>query len=147
MSHTEDPALKLSFSLKVIGHYAVDRLLTFVLVLGLTIIGPSPLSICALFSATLGDCLSAETRPQCDKIDMGEHTAPTVTSRSNSCCAISQAPLPEFKTGVSKIAVKLELAVAQTSATAVNSEKVRASSVPLELSPPPLRSLLCTFLI
>ena len=81
-------------------------------------------------------------------MDMGERTAPTVTSHSNPCCAISQAPLPESKTEVFKTSVKLELAVTLTSATdAAKSEHARTSSVPQELSPPPLRSLLCTFLI
>ena len=126
----------------------MKKFLMSALVFGLVVVNPSPLSLCALVSSALGNCGSAETRPQCDKMDMGERTAATVTSRTNPCCAISQAPLPESKTEMSKTTVKLELAVALASATdAAKSEHVRTSSVPQELSPHPLRSLLCTFLI
>jgi hypothetical protein len=127
----------------------VKKVLTYTLILGLAVVGANPLSLCAMVSSAASDCVSPETRPPCDKMDMGEHTVPTVASRSNSCCAVSQAPLPESKTEVSETTVKLELAVALTPATdVVNPEKVRARSVPQEfLSPPPLRSLLCTFLI
>ena len=134
--------------MKVIGQHAVKRLLISALVLGLAVVGSSPLSICALLSSAVSECASTETQSQCDKMDMGEHTAPTVASPNNSCCAISQAPLPESKTEVSKTSVKLELAAALTSATDVaHSGQVRPRSVPQELSPPPLRSLICTFLI
>lgn len=126
----------------------MKKFLIGALVLALVVASPNPLSFCALLSSALGNCGSAETRSQCDKMDMGEHTATVVSSRSNSCCAISQAPLPESKTEVPKTTVKLELAVALTSVTdVVNSERVRVPTVPQELSPPPLRSLLCTFLI
>lgn len=126
----------------------MKRLFICVLVIGLIIVGPSPLSICALLSSAVSDCVSPETRSQCDKMDMGDHPTPTVTSLSNYCCAISQAPLPESKTQVSKTTVKLELVLALTSATDVEkSERVRTRNLFQELSPPPLRSLLCTFLI
>ena len=123
--------------------------LIYALALGLVVAGPNSLPLCALLSPIAGDCTAPETQSQCDKMAMGEHRAPAaVTSRSDSCCAISQAPLPEPKTEVSKTTVKLELAPAFTSATQVlNSEKVRPRNVLQELSPPPLRSLLCTFLI
>jgi len=127
---------------------AVKKFLRGALALGLVVASPNPLSLCALVSSAPGNCGSAETRSQCDKMDMGEHTAPTVTSRNDSCCAVSQAPLPESKTEVSKISVKLEKAA--TSALAieeVNSESFGPRSQSQELSPPPLRSLLCTFLI
>lgn len=127
---------------------AVKKFLITALVLGLVVACPNPLSLCALPFSAPGDSGSAETRSHCDKMDMGEHSGQTVTSRSNSCCAVSQAPLPKPKTELSKTTVKLELAVALTPATnVVNSERVRARSVPHEASPPPLRSLLCTFLI
>lgn len=126
----------------------MKRVLTYTLILGLVVVGANPLSLCAIVSSAVNDCVSPETRPQCDKMDMGEHPAATVTSRSNSCCAVPQAPLPESKTELSKTVVKLELAAALTSATYVaKSEHLRTPSVPQELSPPPLRSLLCTFLI
>ena len=126
----------------------MKRLLITVLVLGLAVACPNPLSLCALFSSAAGSCASMETQSQCDKMDMSEHAAQSITTRSASCCAVSQAPLPESKTEVSKTTVKLELTATLTSATnVVNSENVHPRSVPRELSPPPLRSLLCTFLI
>ena len=127
---------------------AMKKFLISALVLALVVLSPNPLSLCAIVSSAVGDCVSPETRSQCDKMDMGEQTAPTVAPRSSLCCAISQAPLPESKTETSNTTVKLELAVALTLATDIGkSERVRTSSVTQELSPPPLRSLLCTFLI
>jgi len=79
---------------------------------------------------------------------MGENSAQSITTSDTSCCAVSQAPLPQSKIEVSKTTVKLELAATLTSVTKVeNPENVRPWSAPQKLSPPPLRSLLCTFLI
>ena len=126
----------------------MKKVLTYTLILGFVVFGANPLSLCAMVSSTVSDCVSPETRPQCDQMGMGEHPVSTVTSRSIACCAVSQAPLPESKTEASKNTVKLESAAALTSATdAAKPEHVRIPSVPQELSPPPLRSLLCTFLI
>jgi hypothetical protein len=126
----------------------VKKVLTYTLILGFVVVGANPLSFCAIVSSALSDCASSETRSQCDKMDMGEHPASAVAPRSSFCCVISQAPLPESKTEVSKTTVKLELAAALTLGTdVVHSEKLSPPSVPQELSPPPLRSLLCTFLI
>lgn len=126
----------------------MKRLLIYALVLGLAVAGPNPLSLCALFSSTAGDCPSVETQSQCDKMDMGEHAAPRITPRSTSCCVVSQAPLPESKNEASKTTVKLELAAALIPVINVeNPENIRPLNVPQKLSPPPLRSLLCTFLI
>ena len=126
----------------------MKRLLIYALVLGLAVTGLNPFSLCALFSSTAGDCASMETQSQCDKMDMGEHAAQSITPRSPSCCVVSQAPLPESKTEASKTTVKLELAAALAPVINVeNPENVHPLNVPQELSPPPLRSLLCTFLI
>ena len=126
----------------------MKRLLISVLVFGLAVAGANPLSLCALFSSTEGNCASAQTQSQCDKMDMGEHAAQSMTAGSTSCCVVSQAPLPESKTEASKTTVKLELAATLTSVTnAEIPQNVHPRSVPQKPSPPPLRSLLCTFLI
>jgi len=127
----------------------VKGLLVCVLVIGLAAAGPNPLSVCALFSSIAGDCTSSvETQSPCDKMDMGEHTAQSIMTRSASCCVVSQAPLPESKNEVSKTSVKLEKAATLVLANEeVNSASFRLRSQSQELSPPPLRSLLCTFLI
>ena len=126
----------------------MKRFLIYALALGLVVAGSNPVSLCALFSSTPGDCSSVNVQSPCDKMDMGEHAAQSVTTRGKSCCGISQAPLQKSKTEASKTSVKQELSAALIPpGKVVISENIRSGDIPLNLSPPPLRSLLCTFLI
>ena len=125
----------------------MKRVAICVLVLGLALLGPSPVSLCVLASSLVTDCASAETQSQCDQMDMGTHSSPALAASTVSCCAVSQAPVPETKSAPSIPA--LEQGPATISALAVkvvNFERGHLVDV-RRASPPPLQSLLCTFLI
>jgi hypothetical protein len=81
-------------------------------------------------------------------MDMGSDPALSMAARGASCCVKSQAPLPESNTETSKTAVP-ENATTSFVPTYdfVNSEKAFSEPGSADLSPPPLQSLLCTFLI
>jgi hypothetical protein len=81
-------------------------------------------------------------------MEMGEQEAPRLTTSNTSCCVTSQAPLPESKTELLTITTGQELtAIPIPAHQVVISANIRFTEVPLNLSPPSLRSLLCTFLI
>src|SRR6516165_3159453 len=108
----------------------VKRIRIYTLALGLAVVGPKPLSLCAFLSSTMGDCTSLETQSQCDKMDMGTRPTQWVSTVKIFCCAISQAPFPESKTELSKATVELELTATLTSATnAANFAKINPRSM------------------
>ena len=123
---------------------SVKRILIYGLVLGL-VAAPVGVSICVPSTG----CTSMEAHSHNVKMATGGRPMPTVTSQSNSCCAISQARMPESKTEVSKTGVKLELATTPTSTSDLpDSKRADPRSVPRqEPSFPSLRSLLCPYLI
>jgi len=74
---------------------------------------------------------------------------PVSVSRSGrTCCAISVAPLPEAQNWAGSFAVAA-LAASTSSAVVATQPVERAWSpeIAQDSSPPPLQSLLCTFLI
>ena len=122
--------------------------LTYALVLALLISAPSPVSLCALASSSASECASPQTQSECDRMDMGTECAPVVTAPAASCCAASQAPLPEAKNELSVPAGESDLAtVTVPVAEALRFEIKNLSDVPKDVPPPPLQPLLCTFLI
>ena len=127
----------------------MKRSLICIVALGLAIAGPNPVSLCAVASSLATDCASAKTQPQCDQMEMGTKTSLTVTAGTASCCAISQAPMPEAKSAHSTPAPQQgpkSITVLAT-AEAMNHGNDRIVDVPQDASPPPPQSLLCTFLI
>lgn len=126
----------------------MKRLLTCVIVFGLAVLGPAPSSVCSLLSSIVGECASADTQARCDQMNMNVPPAQTVAARSEPCCLISQAPLPESRNEAPKISLQNELGVVPTPVIGVfRFHDARSSDAPEDLSPPPLQSLLCTFLI
>lgn len=128
----------------------MTRLLACAIAIGLVVFGPAPLSVCSLLFSATTDCTTPNTHSKCDKMDMDMGTLPveTVCAQSQSCCAISQAPLPESRNNASKISPEEQL-VADPTPSNVELQLVHGgiNYVPVDVSPPPLRSLLCTFLI
>jgi hypothetical protein len=116
--------------------------------MGLILVGPSPVSLCALASSLAADCESMVKPSPCDQIDMPAHPCETWKVSTISCCAMSQAPLPEAKHELSSPGPEQQLAtVATLSAEAVHPERQAPTDVLHDPSPPPRQSLLCTFLL
>jgi hypothetical protein len=133
---------------KVLGRRTMKRLTMCAIVFGLTVLGPAPFSVCSLLSSVAGDCAASGAQVNCDKMDMSTAPAQTIGARSVSCCAMSQAPLPESRKEASKISPQEEpVAVPAMMVGVINFEDARGLDVPQDVSPGPQQSLLCTFLI
>jgi len=123
------------------------RLLILGLALSVAGLGPVPLSACALLTSQMAECKTPETQPTCDKMNMREDGPELVAASNGSCCFVSRAPVQQAQQKISDY----------SSATSItNFEPIKAESLPQgvapapraqDSSPPPLRSLLCTFLI
>lgn len=126
----------------------VKRVLSLVIVLGLALVGPSPVSLCALASSLAADCESMERPSPCDQMGMPAHPSQTWKVSTTSCCTLSQAPLPEAKKELANPCSEQELGtVSMLSAEAFHSDGATVTDILRDPSPPPLRSLLCTFLL
>lgn len=112
-------------------------------------LGLGPLSACAIFSSRMAECATPQTQSQCDQMNMDEGTAKVAAAPNGSCCSLSNAPVP------ATLHKAFELSVAMPSmvvlgvvsniprATELRQAEIERAAV----SPPPLQSLLCTFLV
>ena len=126
----------------------MKRLFSWSIALGLILVGPSPVSLCALASSLAADCESMEKASPCDQMEKPTHPSQTWKVSTTSCCALSQAPLPEGKNELANPSPEQELGtVAILSAEAFRFHCAIVNDVLRDPSPPPLRSLLCTFLL
>ena len=126
------------------------RIFSLVVALGLAGLGPLPISACALAHSQQGECAAPQTKTQCERMAMEQAEKPTVTfsNASKSCCVISEAPLPEAQTGTGSFSAAAAPAVGLDAIIATQpAENAPYRDVKQDLSPPPLQSLLCTFLI
>jgi hypothetical protein len=126
------------------------RILSFAVALGLTGVGPLPLSACALVSSQPSECASPQTRTQCERMgmDQAELASPKVSAASKNCCIVSQAPAPDAQTWAGNFSVTAAPAIVSGVIVATQPfENERPRDVKQNSSPPTLQSLLCTFLI
>ena len=121
------------------------RVLSFLVALGLAGVAPLPVSACALVSSQPSECANLQTKTECERMGMDQAEKPpvTVSNAGKNCCVVSEAPLPEAQTWTGSFSV----ATAPAPASSITIESTWFSEVKQDLSPPPLRSLLCTFLI
>jgi hypothetical protein len=124
------------------------RMLIFAIALGLIGLGPVPLSACALFYSQPAECATPQNHSLCERMEMDQSNGPSVAASSKACCLISEAPLPEaqYSSG------NLSLAATPLIEYQAIREIPRTGNTQLglllqDLSPPPLQSVLCTFLI
>jgi hypothetical protein len=126
------------------------RILSFVIALGLAGLGPPPVSACALLNSQPSECATPQTETHCDGMGMEQTEKPpgTISNASKTCCAVSEAPLPEAQTWAGSFSVATAPAAAASIAVATRPLATGWSNdAKQDLSPPPLQSLLCTFLI
>ena len=136
------------FEMKALVQHTVRRILICALALGLLMLCPGQLPLCSIFSSSMGDCATRTAETPCDMMDMPSSPPAAIASQPQSCCTIARAPVPEPRVRVSKVSVELKLEVSPS----LNAGTAKASdiaSVPVfvDFSPPPLQSLLCSFLI
>jgi hypothetical protein len=120
---------------------ALRRLLIFALAMCVAQLGPIPLSACALFSSKLVECLTPKTQCHCEECGTKLAAMPGTCWNSASLPPESQFETPE----ISQLAIPAVVIDATWKLPRV--EDGRPDDVVQDLSPPPIRSLLCTFLI
>ena len=123
------------------------RLLTLALSLSLTGVGPVPLSLCAIFSSKLAECSTPKTQSSCDTMNMGDNGT-RLAARYSSCCNLDNAPVAARQHQFSQPSLTTSAAVIISSAWMLpRIERTWPTDIERYVSPPPLQSLLCTFLI
>lgn len=126
------------------------RILSSLIAFGLAGLASVPVSACALVHSHSGECATPQTKMDCQHMAMeqGQEAIIAVSNGSKSCCGISQAPLPEAQTWAGSFAVAAMPAVVPgVILTTQLFQNAQSLDVAEDSSPPPLQSLLCSFLI
>lgn len=126
------------------------RILAFIVALGVAGLGPLPASACAMLHRQPSECATPKTKTHCERMGVDHAGEPpvTVSNSSKSCCSISQAPAPETQTSAESFEVAAPPALTPSVVVARPPvESVWSPDIAQDSYPPPLQSLLCTFLI
>ena len=124
------------------------RSLIFALALSLPGLGPVPLSACAVFTSKMVECATPQTQSQCDQMNMDDGNAKVAAAPDGSCCSLSNAPVPATLQKASGLSVPAtSIVLLDTVSNIPRANEQRRAEIEQALSPPPLQSLLCTFLI
>lgn len=130
------------------------RAIIFAIVLSMAVLAPTPVPACELFSSQTAECEAAQTQTQSDGMDMQmgvqddvSHLSPCCQP-SMTCCTVSQTLRSEAQYKSDETLVSIARVSAKAAANTLLFSK---ESIPVfqweEISPPSIRSLLCTFLI
>jgi|SRR5690242_1564625 len=123
------------------------RMLTLVLSVSLTGVGPVPLSLCAIFSSKLAECSTPTAQSPCDSMNMGE-SGTAVVAPTGPCCNLDNAPVATRQHQFAQPLLTNSVALPVLSAvTLPGIERTWPNHIEESVSPPPLQSLLCTFLV
>ena len=124
------------------------RAVIIALALGLTALGPVPLSVCALLSSQLAECETPNTQSLCEQMNIDSRGPQFDSMPDTSCCHITKAPLPASQFEASDLSFLPALAPVPDSIAALAVADNDYPPVVLQdISPPPIQPLLCTFLI
>lgn len=126
----------------------VRRTLIAALAMSLIGLGPVPLSACAIFSSKMAECATPQTKSRCDQMNMDESIPKVAAAPNAPCCSLSNAPVPATRqkmsdlslTAVPNVVLGIEWKLPRT-------KEQQPTQIEQALSPPPLQSVLCTFLI
>src|SRR5215467_12584731 len=126
------------------------KLLSLLAALGLASLGSLPVSACAAVHSRVSECATPQTKAGCGHMGMEHAKEPPVSAlrSSKTCCSISLPPRPEAQPWAGSFAVFAPPAMA-SGLIAVKPllENAWSPDRAQDPSPPPLQSLLCTFLI
>lgn len=126
------------------------RIFALMVALGAASLGPLQASACAMLHGQPNGCATSTAKTDCERMGMKrtEKLTITVSNPTKSCCAISQAPLPEAQIWAGSFAVAAPPTLASSVVVAMPPlEGTWPSDIARDSSPPPLQSILCTFLI
>jgi hypothetical protein len=132
----------------VVGYISMKRALILVVAFGLAGLGPAPVSASAVLSGNLVMCVTPRVQTACDQMNMDANSARLLAASDSSCCFISDASLPGSRyTASDPIAAAAPTVVADPLGYAPRIRRIPTPHPARDSSPPPLQSLLCTFLI
>lgn len=121
------------------------------LALGLVLLGPAPLSACAMWMQLPGECAPAAPAPtgHCDQLQQGAANDATVSGTPDaSCCVVKNVPQPASQSKDATPQVTLAAgAPEQSEAVATPQPRPIETEFRFEHSPPDLQPVLCVFLI
>lgn len=126
------------------------RFLSSLIAFGLAGLTSVPVSACALVHSHTGECATPQTKMACEHMAMEQEqeASTAVSNGSKSCCGISRAPFAEAQTWAGSFAVAAVPPVASgIILTKQPFQSARSLDIAVDSSPPPLQSLLCSFLI
>jgi hypothetical protein len=125
------------------------RLFIIGLALSIFTAGLVPLSLCAMLSSGAAECAEATTQSLCGHMQPHKGEAQLSAGSDNSCCAISQAPLPEMQYKAAEVSLAATPIAPTLDMLAVlpTGPSSTLLAVVENPSPPSLQSLFCTFLI
>lgn len=108
-----------------------------------------PLSACAILSSKMAECATPQTQSQCDhQMNMDEGAAKVAAAPNGSCCSLSDVPTPATQEKAFELSVAAAPVVVLDIVRKVpGAPEQQPEQVEQALAPPPLQSLLCTFLI
>ncbi len=107
-----------------------------------------PLSACALLSSRLGECTTPKTQSRSSEMNMDAGGTQVFAAPDTSCCFVSKAPPPESQYQASDLSLtSTPRAVPDPMGEIPRVPHILPVVLVQNLSPPPLQSLLCTFLI
>jgi hypothetical protein len=110
-------------------------------------VGAVPLSACALLTSKLAECATPKTQSQCDKMNMDEGGIQLVAASDTFCCIVSRAPIPQFQSKATDLSLAARIEVLDRTGDTPRIQQLPPTLIVQDVSPPPLQSLLCTFLI
>jgi len=125
----------------------VRRILSLYSLLGLLLLTPTPLSICALLADLPGECTQPSVQPDCEQMEMVQPSVVMKAGGDLSCCQISQAPIPEAPGKVVASQASVETLRPDHLVVLPQPDRLAHSEVAPAVSPPDRQQLLCVFLI
>ena len=126
----------------------VRRLAIFALALSMAGLGPVPLSACAIVSSRMAECATLERQSECNQMSTHEGIMNGAGTPNGSCCSLSADPVPATRHKPFEASLADDAALfVEVTRELPNRREQRPVQIEHTLSPPPLQSLLCIFLI
>ena len=123
------------------------RILSLSILLGLLILAPTPLSICAMLADLPGECTQPSVQPDCEQMEMVQPSVAMKAGGDLSCCQVSEAPMPQAPGNVIAPQASVETLRSDRLVALSQPDRLAHSELSPAVSPPDRQQLLCVFLI
>ena len=123
------------------------RTLSLSILLGLLILAPTPLSICAMLADLPGECTQPSAQPDCEQMEMVQPSVAMKVGGDLLCCQVSEAPMPQAPGNVIAPQASVETLRSDRLVALSQPDRLAHSELSPAVSPPDRQQLLCVFLI